>query len=49
VVQLIVVQDYRGYRIGIVAQPVDAVTALEAEQASEPWARRWIDRHGRSM
>jgi TolB-like protein len=49
VVQLIVVQDYRGDRIEIVAQLVDAVTALDAEQASELWARRWIDRHGRSM
>lgn len=72
VAQLIVVHDYRGYRIEIVAQLVDGdwnagvricrilsemkphveqvtcrkVTAIEAEQSGENWARRWVDRHG---
>jgi hypothetical protein len=24
-------------------------TAIEAEEAGELWARRWVDRHGRAM
>ena len=70
-VQLIVISDYRGFRIEIVAQFVDNAwnagvrirrtlsemkphveqvtcrkpTAIEAEQAGDVWARRWIDRH----
>jgi hypothetical protein len=69
---MLVFQDYRGYRIEIVAQLVDGAwnagvrirrtlselkphvqqvtcrksTALEAEQAGELWARRWVDRYG---
>jgi hypothetical protein len=67
---MVVVSDYRGYRLEIVAQEVDRAwnadvrirrvlsemkphvqqvtcrktTAIEAEQAGELWARRWVDR-----
>ena len=68
---MVVVSDYRGYRLEIVAQEVDKAwnaglrirrvlsdmkphveqmtcrkgAAIEAEQAGELWARRWVDRH----
>jgi hypothetical protein len=67
----VIVSDYRGFRIEIVAQLVDGqwnagvrirrvlsemkphvqqvtcrkATAIEAEQAGELWAQRWVDRH----
>lgn len=68
---MVIVPDYRGFRIEIVGQFVDAAwnagvrirrtlsdmkphveqvicrkaTAIEAEQAGDLWARRWIDRY----
>jgi hypothetical protein len=69
---VLIVTDYRQFRLEIVAQFVDGAwnagvrirrtlsemkphveqvtcrkpTAIEAEQAGELWARRWVDRHG---
>jgi hypothetical protein len=69
---MVVVQDYRGFRLEIVGQLVDGAwnagvrirrslsemkphveqiicrkpTAIEAEEAGDVWARRWVDRYG---
>lgn len=68
---MVIVPDYRGFRLEIVAQEVDRTwnagvrirrtlsemkphvaqvtcrkaTAIEAEQAGEIWAQRWVDRN----
>jgi hypothetical protein len=72
---MVVMPDYRGFRIEIVAQEVDRTwnagvrirrtlstmkphaeqvscrksTAIEAEQAGQVWAQRWVDRRLNGM